>query len=60
MLPLQEWHKGTYSSRIWYENIWAQGLKELLEVRIIIISFLLWVFRILSSCFSNGVLKING
>jgi hypothetical protein len=41
VLPLQEWHKGTYSSRIWFENIWAQGPKELLEVSIIFISFLL-------------------
>jgi hypothetical protein len=41
MLPLQEWHKGTYSSRIWFENIWAQGPKGLLEVSIIFISFLL-------------------
>lgn len=39
MLPLQEWHKGTYSSRIWYEYIWAQGPKELLEVNIIFILF---------------------
>jgi hypothetical protein len=38
---LQKWHKGIYSTRVWFENIRAQGPKELLEVSIIFISFLL-------------------